>query len=135
MTNVSKQQLTAEVADKLRLQLARIFDNVPVQKSKNLFDALLSESEQIMLAKRLAVILLIHQKVGVSEIAKRVLVSDATVRTLQKQYKTGRYAPLVSHCTSHSFDSKKFWQTLEVVLRGGLPPRGKDRWQWMQSRP
>ncbi|MFN3188306.1 MAG: helix-turn-helix domain-containing protein [Candidatus Paceibacteria bacterium] len=135
MTNVSKQQLTAEVGDKLRLQLARIFDNVPLQKSKNLFEALLSESEQIMLAKRLAVILLVHQKVSVSEIAKRVLVSDATVRALRAQYKEGRYMPLISHCTSSSFDSHKFWQTLEVVLRGGLPSRGKDRWRWVQSRP
>ena len=135
MTNVSKQQLTAEVADKLRLQLARIFDNVSIKKSKNIFAALLTESEQIMLAKRLAIILLLHQEVSVLNISKRLLVSDATVRTLRSQYKDGRYEPLVSHCISNSFDSKKFWQTLEIVLRGGLPPRGKDRWQWLQSQP
>jgi len=135
MTNISKQQLTAGVADKLRLQLARIFHNVPVQKSKNLFEALLSEAEQIMLAKRLAVILLLHQKIGVTEISRQLLVSDATVRSLRTEYKKGQYAILVSHCTSSSFDSQKFWQTLEVVLRGGLPPRGKDRWNWLQSKP
>jgi uncharacterized protein YerC len=134
MTNVSKQQLTAEAQSQLQLQLARVFHGVTEDRSKKLFASLLTEAELLMLAKRLAIILLVHQKTPVVEIVRFVKVSDATVRALRTHYKEGKFQTLVQHCTSTSFDRVKFWQTFDFILRGGLPPRGRDRWRWLKDQ-
>lgn len=129
MTNISKQPLSQQTTDKLFFQLTKLFADVSQQRASNFLDNLFTDSEKIMFIKRLAVVLLISKGQSTYRIAKLLSVSDATVRTIKQKYDQGAYGSIISATQKKAFDSEKFWKTLEVILRGGMPSMGKDRWK------
>jgi hypothetical protein len=56
-------------------------------------------------------------------------ISDSTVRDVKSRLNLGQYDHLVAHYEKKKFNSKEFWETIDLILRAGLPSRGKDRWQ------
>lgn len=133
MTNVSKHKLSKKMQSCLFAQFTQLFAAADQKHLAKLFDALFTESEKMMFVKRVAIILLLQEQYSTYAISKTLKVSDATVRTILQKYETGQYEALSRIVRKKSFDAELFWETVEVLLRAGLPPYGKDRWQWLNK--
>jgi uncharacterized protein YerC len=129
MTNVSKQQLDPKELQKLFTQLNGVLGSLNKQKVDGFLSDLLGPEERIMLVKRLAVIIMLMENNSAYRIADTLKVSPATVTTIQKYFDEGRFDHIVSILRKNQTDYKKFWETLEVILRAGMPSQGKDRWK------
>ena len=129
MTRISKKILSSDSEKKLNLQLAKFFANQKENKIQKLFSDLLTPAEQIMLIKRLAIVIMIIEKESCYKIAQVLNVSDSTAREVKTKIGLGQYQTLIAHYQNKNFNSKEFWETIDVILRAGLPSRGKDRWQ------
>jgi Trp operon repressor len=130
MVHVSKKSLNIKIEQQLLDQFSNVFANRAKNETKDLLSALLSESERTMLIKRLASVLLIQEhSLSTYEIAKRLHMSEATIRTMKLQAEGGKFDALYTICKRKSFNQVLFWKVVEQLLSGGLPPRTKDRWK------
>jgi Trp operon repressor len=129
MTNVSKRPLGQKAREQLSSQFIELFSTANKKQHLDLFISLFSDAERTMFIKRLAIVLLLAEGFSTYKIAKSLIVSDSTVREIRAQYTTGRYDPMISIIRTKQFDRKKFWKTLELLLRAGMPPRGRGRWK------
>ena len=131
MTNISKKKLSVKMQNKLFIQFAHIFVATNETHIAALFESLFTDAEKIMFVKRVAIILMLSKGISTYAISKSLHVSDATARTIRDNYETGMYGPIVNISKRKSFDSVKFWKTVEILLHAGMPPQGKDRWKWL----
>ena len=91
MTNISKNILDSKTESKLRKQFSKFFSDQIPSELENLFSDLLTQSEQIMLIKRLAVIVLLIEGQSIYSIPKTLQMSVSTVRDIKSKYKLGKY--------------------------------------------
>jgi len=130
MTNVSKNKLDDATQQRLFAQFSALFAKSSQKEVVNLFEALFTDSEKIMFMKRLAVILMVAQGHSTYAVAKSLHVSDKTARDVKARLISGVYDDIVTSTKHKNFDSKKFWASIEVLLRLGMPSySGKDRWK------
>lgn len=129
MTNVSAQQIPAKQQDKLLAELVLMTQSCTSKKAEKILTELLSDSEKIMLVKRLAAIIMLAEGVSQYRVAQTLKLSTASVRTYRVDMKVGRYDTIVATVKNKHFDKKKFFTLLETLLRAGMPPRTGDRWQ------
>ena len=128
MTNVSKRKLNKTQYRKLKKQLTDLFAQSDRKNAELIFSDLFTEVEQIMYIKRLAAIVMLDGGYSRYRISKTLLLSQSTVQGMWEKFEAGAYTHLTKRTRSKSFDTEAFWQTVEVLLRGGLPPIGKGRW-------
>jgi len=133
MTNISKRTLDKNIQKQLFAQFTQMFVSADNDLMARMFEALFTESEKMMFIKRVAIVILIAEDYSAYTIAKTLCVSDKTVRDIKKQAKAGKYDVFINVTREKSFDKDKFWDTLEVLFRGGLPSMGKDRWKWLDK--
>lgn len=129
MVNVSKRKLKGKDKEKLRHQFVDLLSNVNHRSAQTLVTELFSESEQTMFLKRLAIIILVDKNLSKYRIAQMLLVSESTVREIAHKHQVGQYDKLLLLTRSKKFDTEAFWETMEILLRAGMPPMGKDRWK------
>lgn len=129
MTHISKQTLQSKVEEKLLDQFAKFFADQDEFKIKDLFSNLLSKPEQIMLIKRLAIVIMVLEKHSVNSIAQTIVVSDSTVRNIKAKISLGYFDFLIKRYENKKFDGKAFLNLLETLLNAGMPSLGKDRWK------
>ena len=132
MTNVSKQKLDPKYEKTLLRQFSSLFANASEQMVEGLLEDILTPSEQVMLLKRTAIILMLAEEYSTYKISKTLKVSDATVRNLQHRYRQKEFNQLLRLTSSSKFDSDAFWQTVDKLLRLGMPPMGRGRWQHLK---
>lgn len=94
---------------------------------------LLTDTEQLMLAKRLAVILMLYEGCSSYRIWKALRMSPSTISRMQQQYDEGDYNDIVRLICKSKAERERFWETIETVLRGGMPSMGKDRWRSLRN--
>ena len=84
-----------------------------------------------MFTKRLAIIVLIDKDISHYVIAREVKASTSTVHAIAAQIEAGMYAPILQHIRKKSFNSEKFFKTIEWILLGGgiMPARSKEGWK------
>jgi len=130
MTNVSKNKLDGATQQKLFAQFGALFAQSNQKHITNLFEALFTDSEKIMFMKRLAVILMIAEGHSTYTVAKALHVSDKTARDIKVKLLLGSYDDIIKATKHKNFDNKKFWASVEILLRLGMPSySGKDRWK------
>lgn len=129
MTHVSKNSLDVETEKKLKTQFAQFFSKQTPKEIENLFSELLTPSEQIMLIKRLAVVIMLLKNESTYSIPKALQLSVSTVREIKTRYKLGKFDYLVDRYKDKSFNASAFLQILETLLNAGMPSLGKDRWK------
>ena len=133
MTNISKDKLLPEAEKKLLKQFSNLFANISSNKASNLFSEVLTPSERIMLIKRVAIVLMLEEGFSTYKISKTLKVSDATVRSIRHCYNQNEFAYILSAIKKSKFDYEKFWETVDILLRAGMPPRGRGRWQFLRK--
>ncbi|QQG46517.1 MAG: hypothetical protein HYY55_01580 [Candidatus Niyogibacteria bacterium] len=130
MPHISKRKLKKKAFLKMNDRFYAVMASL---KDKNFgrlfFGDLLSSTERIMLAKRLAVILMLFNKYPFTVVEKTLKVSPSTVGRLWKGMRGGDF----DNIKAIIVDAKKkrgFIDDLEILLSAGLPPRGRGRWKW-----
>ena len=129
MTNVSKQKLQPSHLKKLFAELAKTIVRLDKKHADMFLDELLGEEEKIMIAKRLAAIVMLIENNSVYRISQLLLMSPSTVARLRNKLLIGEYNNIEHLLKQRKKEYKDFWNTLEVILRAGMPPRGKGRWK------
>lgn len=90
-------------------------------------DAFFTESEQLVFAKRLAVIVMLHQEAPWKDIMTALQVSKSTIAHLAQQKDMGVLDPILTECTRGK-NGENFRLNIEAILREGMPAHGKGRW-------
>lgn len=129
MTHVSKNSLSNDVEKKLKIQFAKFFSNQSPQDIENLFSNLLTLSEQIMLIKRLTVIIMLIEGRSTYNIQKTLKISISTVLEIKTKYQLNHYEYLVDRFNDKKFNVDAFVRVIEKILDAGMPSLGKDRWK------
>jgi DNA-binding CsgD family transcriptional regulator len=131
MPHVSKESIENELYEKLFLELQKVIIESN-KKSVNIFLlSVLTETERIMLTKRFATVVFLSQGLSNYEIWKLLKLSPSTVARTKLAYEEGRYDQLLK--LSKKQTGNKFINLLEVMLRGGLPPRTAERWKYVSG--
>ncbi len=129
MAHISKETLGAEQYKKLFLQLATVLSRAKVKETQHIFNDLLTETERIMLSKRCAAVLMLEGGRSQYVIHKTLKLSPSTVLRIARLHDRGQYTDMLHILNSHKKNREDFWKLIEVLIRGGMPSRGKARWQ------
>lgn len=129
MTNVSKKLLEKSEQEKLFKEFSKLFAQTTSNEVERLFSEMFTPSEQVMFIKRVAIIFMIDEGYTMYRISQTLKVSDSTVRSIRCMQEEGAYESLLKRAKKKTFNRKKFWQTVDVLLRAGMPPRTKDKWK------
>ncbi len=129
MTRVSKRELSTSYLKKLHKQLTKTIARLDHGTSTVFIDELLGKEEKIMIAKRFAAIVMLMENNSTYRIAQLLHMSPSTTERLRIQYRNGAYDGIEDMFLKNKKEYEEFWETLEVILRAGLPPRGKGRWK------
>jgi len=133
MTNVSKQSVKKEVLDRITNQFIKILGNLKGFKETNLFiEDFFTDSEKIMITKRLAAIFMLIEDVPFSVIVRTLKISSATLRKMAVILDRGGYGSILRKVEKTRV-RKVLWQELETLLRAGLPKYGRGRWDFLNK--
>lgn len=89
MTHVSKRKLPLKIRKQILDSFVFVLANIKnKEKMAQFLDAFLSDTEKIMLAKRLAIVYLLREGVGETKIAGILNVTQATVSRIKLWYET-----------------------------------------------
>ena len=129
MPHVSRKKLKKEQFEKIYEKLALVFNEAGKnKKSELILEEFLTTTEKIMLAKRLAVIFMLNEKVSIYHISETLFVSPSTVDRISLKYESGEYYYL-SKITKKN--RPEIWDILKTLILIGITPKcGKNRWKW-----
>ena len=130
MTNVSHTPLKNNTQNKIQSQFADFLGSLSSPQAAKFFASFLTESEQIMFTKRLAIIMMLEEQVPYSHIAKVLNVSPATVDRLDKKRQNGEFDDF-----SNLFQTKKrrhkFWENIRILIDENVHHYGASGWRWL----
>ena len=129
MTNVSKNKLKKKVEQDMYKHMVQLFSITTNHTAGVFCDELFTSAEKTMLAKRIAAIALLGSGVSMYRVSRTLKLSHTTVKKYQRELTQGKYAMIRKTLRKEEFDWKSFWETVEKISRGGLPPMDGRRWQ------
>ena len=126
MPHISRRKVKRKVYSKMESNLVDIFlSSRSKSEIAQLINTLLTPTERVMLAKRIAIILMLNNGYSFRAIEKSLKVTLQTVMRFWKMKKEGKF----SNFAKKGIKESNFWKDLEKLLEAGLPPRGKGRWK------
>ncbi len=129
MVRVSSKRLNKKEEDILYKRLVgTLWSARSKQKFHNVLSDLLTDSEEIVLAKRVSIIFLLEQGFSGYKIHKILNVSQNTVSYISDRCDRGSYKELQS-MFSRKKEKEDMWAFIEILVRGGMPEYGKGRWK------
>ena len=134
MARISKQKISGKVSNEIWSQLTETLGRLSANQSGLFINQLLGKEEQIMLAKRLAVIVLIHEQHSDYAISRSLKVSSTTVAKLRIKYKKKQFDAVIKGIKKNKADYVDFVNTLVDVIHIGLPRyAGPGRWKFLKK--
>ncbi len=133
MTRISSKALDQKLSQKLFAEFVQYITKTNRQSIIDFLETVLTRTECIMLAKRVAVIAMLHDGCSVYRIAQVLEMSTSTISGMKRKYELNQYIAITSRMGMSKKEREKFWKTLEIILRAGMPPRGRDRWKWLDT--
>lgn len=129
MAFTSKKKLPADIVERLRRQLVELFSRQKTRKDiTQIFDQLLTETERTMLAKRIVLILMLHNECSYYEIYKTLGVSTDTSARWNEALKNGELEAITKSLKNKT-SREHLLDTVEIILRSGMPPiAGRNRY-------
>ena len=123
MPHISKKLLEKEKFLNIHRQLLKIISEFSRSgNTKTIFNTLLTKTEKLMLAKRLAIIIMLDQKESIYAIENTLKVSPSTVARMSLSHENGVYRELLKEIHKQN----NFWTQLEKII----PPRvGRNRFK------
>lgn len=132
MPHVSSKRLKEEDEKILKDRLMNVIQIIGKSKnSKYSLRELFSDTEMIMLAKRLSIIYLLYKEESILEICRILNVSSSTVIRIGKVFDRGGYKNLEKIIKK---SEPEFLDIIENILQGGMPAKfGKDRYKFLNN--
>jgi len=125
MPHVSKSKTDHKLMNKMKNSLLKVVTKN--RNNKTILEELITETEYIMLAKRLAIIILLSRNNSIYKISKNLKVSTSTIVRFQNEINLGKYKSITNLVSEKNED---FLDMLEKILFMGLPQySGKRRWK------
>ena len=137
MTHISRKKIKKDVASELADQFLTFLSLARTkQDARILAQELLSQTERVMLAKRLAVVVLLVRGYTFEQIEETLGVTRQTVVRLWRETKDGRYEKIIRYARKHTrhFKHESFLDAFIRVIHLGMPPRAGKRWQQLDKR-
>ena len=129
MTHISKHKLSDRHLEKLFNQLGETFSKLDKNNSTMFLNEFFGKEEKIMFAKRLASIAMCIENNSPYRIGQLLKMSPSTIERIKLKYEIGKYKEIEKILTGNKKDYEQFWETLDVILRAGMPPMGRGRWK------
>lgn len=128
MPHISKIKLEQEILDKLFSKMVNILERAQTKKRFSaVVRELLTETEKVMLAKRLAIILMLEGGVPQHHISDVLHVSSSTVVRISLGLELGKYDAIRSISKTKKMDLEKVvW--LLLTAGGIMPPRAGGKY-------
>ncbi|MBI4999422.1 hypothetical protein HZB97_01475 [Candidatus Gottesmanbacteria bacterium] len=136
MPQVSKYPVSTDVYNRI---FEILFNAIAEVKSpydvREFFEDFLSPTERIMLAKRLAIAVLLAKNYDYRAISKILRVSPATIAAVNVffRYAGQGYKKVVKRILNEE-KQEEFWNKLDDLLSETIPPRGRNWTYWRQER-
>lgn len=130
MPHISSKKLNPRLSEKLFKKLIAILGKAQDKQYLNIvINELFTQTEKIMLAKRLAIILMLSNNVPQHRIVYILRVSPTTVAKSSLKIEAGKYSTILEISKKEKVDIEKIvWQILTVG--GIMPPKvGKRYWR------
>ena len=132
MANVSKKPLKEETQDKIEKTFADFVGALTADEADDFYRSFFTESEQIMLTKRLAIIILLTKGAPYAHIATVLNVSPATVRRIDNWKKDGRYDEFMKIASgSEDGFADRLWTLLRILIEENIHHYGATGWRWL----
>jgi len=135
MTQVSKHPISKAVEERIfEIFSEAVRDLKNPAEIREFFSDFLSPTEQIMLAKRLAISVLLAKEYSYEDIKKILRVSPPTISRVAGFLKyTGEgYRKVVEKILTDE-KAEEFWQKIDDVLRGLVPPKAQNWSYWRKE--
>ena len=133
MPHISSIKINDKDLQKIHSQLISIFDTAGTnRRSDVLIKEFLTYTEKIMLSKRLAILFMLDEGVSQNHISRVLSVSLSTISIISLKFEQNKYPYLEDIMKKNR---KTIWDSLEVIIRGGMPPKasGNARWKWLNE--
>ena len=132
MPHISSRKLSDENLKKIYDQLIRVFDTAGNKRRSDLFlKEILSNTEKIMLAKRLALICMLFEGVSKSYISEILLLSPTTVNKISFEFESGKYKYTKDVLRKNS---RTIWAILGDMIEDGISMKvGRKRLAWLNE--
>ena len=132
MPHISDKKLKDENFNKIYDQLIKVFDSSgTARKSDILLKEFLTETEKIMLAKRLAIVFMLYEGISNPYISHILLVSPSTVDRISLRYESEMYPHLKKIIKKNS---RTIWDVFENMISESVSHRiGKRRMAWLNN--
>ena len=124
MTHVSKRELKAKTS--LRVK-KNFFEAIFAMRNRRVLEVLLTRTETLMLAKRLAILIMLERTHSYYRIQKTLNVSVSTIMRLDKARRARVFLP-IQRAISRG-DDLSLPERLELILAAGMPSIAGPRHQ------
>jgi len=132
MAHISAKRLKEEEEKILKSRLVDVFRVIGRDSGVSYsIKEFLTDTEMIMLAKRLGIIYLVSKGMPTLDICATLKVSSSTVIRIEKRYDRGGYQHLRKTFKKLELS---IVDIIEIILGAGLPPiAGKGRWKFLNK--
>ncbi len=123
MVRLNRHELERKQLDGLLLELDKTISRIRPEQANSFLSELLGVEERIMIAKRLAIIILLKEGYSLYEIGHLLKVSPATARTLKLKLVNGELEQVVKVISKNKKTYLAVLETLYSILHlGGMLP-------------
>jgi|SRR3989344_2472800 len=134
MSQVSKRKLKKENFEKIYNQLIEIFGKTSSKKdSEKFLKEFFYTTEKVMLAKRLAIIFMVIEKIPDRKIAEMLSVSTSTIGRIIDKYNREDYKYISLLIIKNK---SNFWNVFGILLFATFNPPsrvGMARYKWFEN--
>ncbi|MFZ1075557.1 MAG: Trp family transcriptional regulator [Minisyncoccia bacterium] len=136
MAHVSRKKIKKQIAAELADQFLTFLTVARTKKDAHIFaDELFSQTERVMLAKRLAIVILLVRGYSFTQVEESLGVTRQTVVRIWKDIQSGGYRKIASYARKHTrhFEEESAVDAFIRILHLGMPPRAGKRWQQLNK--
>ncbi len=135
MVRLATEELTRLQLEQLFSQLDSALGRLDTHSVHLFIGELLGPEEQIMIAKRLAAVILLHEGNSLYKTSQVLKISTSTAQKISAGLKLGKYDETITLLGKNKKNYLAILDTLDNILHlGGLLPRryGNDRYKYVK---
>ncbi len=135
MTQVSKNQLNRKVFEKIFALLPQIISNLRKEaEAKEFVNAIFSKTEQIMIAKRFAIMFMLRKDYSYEEISFTLKVSYGTIAKMSQlyQYASDNFKKQIDKLIANE-TVNEFLNEVAYRVQTFIPPKGRNWSRWRKE--
>ena len=118
MPHVSKKKLSDKQLYTLNKNFSHWLDTLSKANTSVAVKSLLTDTEQIMLAKRLSIVFLLNDGLSVYKVSKMCSVTIPTVQRINMDIEKGRFSDLIAFWKKKK-QRDEMWELIETFSRFG----------------